>query len=327
MPFRRLSSLTLFGAALGAAGACDPGMSIPDGPASLSIYLTDAPGDVAAVWVDVAEIYFQGGPGGRMTLLDEPTGLILLTDLVDRARALTTDLQVDPGTYSQLRLVLAGAVLESTDGDVYTFGGAEHPDGLAATGDLQCPGCTSSGLKVKLAGDEVAVSDGDNVITLDFDVSQSFGHAAGKSGKWIMKPVIHAVRTEGGDDSPSPDASASILGSVVLGQGEVAIPECPAGRARTLQDFMPTAAATTLVDGDGAAIVRSGAVAEDGTFKIRNVDADTYALSFANLELDAFTLVWQASVEPTEVAVADQDVAGVLYTVTGATCEPRVTGG
>ena len=43
--------------------ACDSGTTDgPDQGTRLNVYLTDAPGDVAAIWVDVAEIYFQGGP-------------------------------------------------------------------------------------------------------------------------------------------------------------------------------------------------------------------------------------------------------------------------
>ncbi|MEZ4424287.1 MAG: DUF4382 domain-containing protein [Gemmatimonadota bacterium] len=313
-----------------AFAACDSDgtSTLDDGPTRLSVYLTDAPGDVAAVWVDVAEIYFQGGPGGRTSVLEEPTGLIELTALADETRLLVGDLQLDPGIYRQLRLVLRAAVLEATDGQVYAFGGAEHPDGLPVTGDLQCPSCSGSGLKIKLAGDAVELTEGGNAVVLDFDVSQSFGHAAGRSGKWIMSPVIHAVRTPDSDDPEAPDAGGSIVGTVVLAQDEagspVQIPQCPEGTDRSLADFVPAAVALTLADGDGSPIVRTGVVGEGSAFRIAPLDPDTYTLGVQNLELDAFTLEWTATVEPGEVSVGEGErVEGVVYTVTGAGCVAR----
>ncbi|MFO8175236.1 MAG: DUF4382 domain-containing protein [Longimicrobiales bacterium] len=64
--------------------ACESGddpMDLQDGEARLSVYLTDAPGDVEAVWVDIEEITLQG-EDGPVVLLNESTGLIELTDLV-----------------------------------------------------------------------------------------------------------------------------------------------------------------------------------------------------------------------------------------------------
>lgn len=290
------------------------------GPAVLSVHLTDAPGDVAAVWVDVAKMYFQGTPEGRTTIQSEPSGLVELTSLVGTTRELVSGLELPAGRYKELRMVLSAGVLETTAGDVYSFGGAEHPDGMATTGELRCPSCSTSGLKAKLGGDEVTLESGAQVLLLDFDVSQSFGRAAGGSNAWVMHPVINGTVQVGA----APDVGASVSGLVSLGTdsegGQVVIPACPADQPRTIAEFIPTATATTLFDGGGAAIMKSGVTAEDGTFAISAMDTDTWALGYhSEVVYGEMKLVFEAAAEPMEVAV-DGNVSGVFYTITSANC-------
>ena len=315
-----------------ATSACDSGSTVAaDEDSRLSVYLKDAPGDVAAVWVDIEQIYFQGGPGGRLTVSEAPTGLIELLALRDHAQQIVDGLAIEPGLYSQLRFVLASAVLETTDGRVFAFGGAEHPGGLPVTGELKCPSCSNSGIKVKLAGDAVELEEGANGLMLDFDVGQSLGRELGNSGKWRMSPVIHATRIKT-DDPDDPDAGSTIAGSVALAQleqgGTVVIPACPDGEARTVQDFVPLATAATLLDGEGLPIVRSGNVDEEGRFEIEFVEPDAYQMGFqAEVAFSDFKLVFGASAEPAEVVIAAGESAdGVAYTVLSATCEAN-TGG
>lgn len=312
------------------AETTDPSQQQPE--TMLSVYLTDAPGDVEAVWVDISEIYFQGGPGGRFTILSEPTGLVELTSLQDRAVELVGDLEVEPGNYAQLRFILASAVLEATDGSVYVFGDAEHPT-LPTTGELKCPGCSNSGLKVNLNGDAVAMDEGVNALVLDFDVAQSFGRPAGQSGKWIMKPVIHGVKATDGEDPEMPGAGATIAGTVRLGTdaegAPITLPQCPEGTDRGLDDFVPTAVAINLVDDLGEVIVRTGEVNDEGLFSIDFLEADEYTLSWVPfVELGELRLAFEASVTPDGVDVADGlDVDGVEYVITAARCEANTTGG
>ena len=288
------------------------------GDATLSVYLTDAPGDVEAVWVEITEVTLRGG-GEEVVLLDESTGLIEVTTLVSTAQEIVDDADIPAGTYGMLNLRLGGVVLETVDGDVYVMGGAEHPEGLEATGDLHCPGCSQSGLKVQLHG--VEVDGGDNALVLDFDVSQSFGRLRGQSGRWVMHPVIHTAFAEDGEDDEDLDGDTrSIQGTVALADG-VTLPECPAGTARSLEDFVPQATAATLIDDAGAAVVRSGEVDGDGEFEIDFVSPDDYALGFdPTVELEGFDLTFEATVDPASVTVGDDDVDGVVYTVTGASC-------
>jgi len=288
---------------------------LQDGEASLSVFLTDAPGNVEAVWVEIGEITLQGDEG-VVVLLDEPTELIQLTELVGELQLLVDGAEVPPGTYGQLRLRIEDAILETTEGDVYALGSAEHPDGLPATGTLKCPSCDKSGLKVVLHGLEV--TEGESALVLDFDVSQSFGHQAGKSGKWIMRPVIHATHLQDDDEGLS-EAGVSLEGQVVL-DTDVTIPECPAGTPRDLTVFVPSASAQTLTDGEGVPVIRTGTVEDDGEFKINFLEPDTYTLGHEAIVFGDWALEFTTTVVPAEVPVADEDVEGILYTITGASC-------
>lgn len=311
-------------------GACDQGVDpeISDNRGKVTVYLKDAPGDVDSVWVQVDRIVLKGGDGD-VVLLDEPTSLLNLIALRDSAVALAEGVEVDQGDYEQLRIIIGGAVLQTRAGAVYTQGGAEHPGGMAATGELVCPSCSQSGLKVKLSGD-LEIAEEENAILLDFDVSQSFGHQAGNSGKWIMRPVIHAVKADV-DDIEDDEVGGRIAGIVAMGMGAdsvpVEIPVCD-GQQRTLLDFLPLATATTLVDDEDNALVFAGAVEmeedEPTVFEIRTTAFDTYTLGYRDsTEYTSEKLVWTATVDPVQVTLseAEDEVGDVAFTITGVTCE------
>lgn len=294
--------------------------------ANVSVYLKDAPGDVDSVWVQIDDIVLMGD-SGTVSVLDAPTGLINVTSLQDSTSLLIDGHEVPVGHYSEVRFVLGGAVLQAGE-DVYTFGGAEHPGGLAATGTLQCPSCAQSGIKVKLS-DGMDFEEGENALLLDFDVSQSFGHQAGKSGKWVMHPVIHGAEAEVGE-AENDDVGGKIEGTVSLGNdvngNPLTIPMC-GGSARTLASFVPTATAMTLTDADGAALMFAGHTEhedEGSTFEIETIDFDTFTLGFeAHTDFDTERLVWTAAVDPATVTLdaTNAKAEGVSYTVTGVTCE------
>ncbi len=313
--------------------ACEgDGLTDPqNGKANLSVYLTDAAGDVEAVWVEILDVTAQGGEGGPVDLLDEPTELILLTDLVNSVHLLAENAGIDPTTFSQLRLVVGDAILQSTEGKVYVKGDPTLPPELgevdeADLGELQCPSCSQSGIKVKIPNDQVVVEEGEAALVLDFDVALSFGHQAGNSGKWVMHPVILAtlVVDENGDGELLDDLGStnSISGNVALADG-VTLPECPAGTPRSILDFVPTATLDGVLDGEGQPIVRSGSVAEGGTFQIGFLSTGSYSMGFVQaVTLGTDQLTFTATVDPTQVTVADQDVSGVAYVIQGAACAP-----
>ena len=321
MSFRSLNTL-LYACLVLAAGCDDTPLDLAN-ETRVSLLLTDAPGDVAAVWVEITEITLHGGAEdgpGDVVLLDESTGLVEITSLVSTAQDLVTDAAVDPGVYSQLRMVVGQAVLETETGAVFTSGGGLHPDGLESTGELKCPSCSNSGIKVKLPGGSVETEEGDNTFVLDFDVSQTFGHEAGNSGKWIMRPVIHASKMEGSESGI--DGTVTVA-TDAAGEPTVTIPECPTGTVRGLADFLPLATAATLLDSDGNPVTRTGSTEDDGTFHVGFLEPDDYDMGYASeIEFTDFKLLFSADVDPASVSVVEAEtVSGVAYTITGATCE------
>lgn len=191
---RRLGALML-----GLLGAVGCGDSSGPGTARLSLVLKDAPGDIKAAVVTISEINLQGS-GGTITLRDVPITTNLLTLSADAA-LLVQGFVIPAGTYTQLRFVISGAYLEVDNGDgtssFYasspTYAGL--PPNTTLAGTLQMPSFGQSGLKVILPGNALIIGDGgDELMVLDFDVSESFGHQAGNSGQWVMHPVIKATR-------------------------------------------------------------------------------------------------------------------------------------
>lgn len=184
------------------AVACDSGpMGLRTG--KLNLLLTDAPGDVAAAVVTIERIYLQSdstGENGRIVLLDSAITVDLLT-LQDSLMPVFDSLDIPEGQYRQLRLVISGGYVsvvgtDTTTRTIYasspTYAGL--PVDAVVGGELQMPSFAQSGLKVKLPGDAFQIVDG-GLLTLvvDFDVAQSFGQAAGNSGRWVMSPVITAT--------------------------------------------------------------------------------------------------------------------------------------
>jgi hypothetical protein len=166
------------------------------GPGKISILLTDAPGDVKSAVVTISQIYLQGS--GRVVLRDDPVTIDLL-ELADSTAMLVDEATVPAGTYSQLRFVVTDAYIEVENADGTTSiyasspGYAALPLGSRVVGELQMPSLAQSGLKVNLPGGEIRISGDQRILLVDFDVAQSFGHAAGGSGRWVMHPVVHAT--------------------------------------------------------------------------------------------------------------------------------------
>lgn len=313
-------------------GACGESASTVSEPttdgetqSTLSVFLTDAPGDVSRVWVRVDDVVLVGDDE-QISLLDESTDLIELTSLEDRATTLVNEEPVDPGAFEQLRFILGGGVLETTDAEgnidgVFTFD-ADHPEGEEATGQLLCPSCEETGIKVRLTED-VVIEDGENGVLLDFDVSQSLGRQAGRSGMWVMRPVINGAPADPDEARQDGRPGIDIVGAVELADG-VTIPECPAGEERSLEDFIPLATAQNLTDEDGNAVQLSGETDEDGSYEIKVLEPDDYDLSFVESStVDGAELVFGATIDPAVVTVEDGDdeVAGGTYTVESASCE------
>jgi hypothetical protein len=300
-----------------AVGCSDPSGSET---AQVSLALTDNPGDVDSVWVEIGEIYLQGGGAqGRVTLLSEADaeglGMIELTQLAGTTLDLVSDVTIDAGNYGQLRFVVESAVLETEDGDVFTFN-ATHPHGLPATGSLTCPSCSTTGIKVLLPGDVANLDGGSHLIVLDFDVSQSFGHPTGQTTGWVMHPVIRGAELAfSGGVHGTVDVARDVNNNPL-----VTIPNCPAGTARDITSFIPEAVAQTLTDDLGDPLRATSTVASDSTFSFAYLHPDQYVLGFiANVDFGGDTLTFAATA-PGLVNVTSGADLDVTYTITSAVC-------
>ncbi|HKJ92065.1 MAG TPA: DUF4382 domain-containing protein [Longimicrobiales bacterium] len=181
--------------------ACSDTTSVPAN-GSVSIRLKDAPGDFQAAVVTISDIYLQGSAtdstGGRVELMQDTVTTDLLT-LADSTADLVQGVTVPSGTYGQLRFVVDGGYVVVDNGDgtnsVYATPGYPVPDSLQVTGTLKCPSCAQSGLKVNLPGG-LTVNGDQNILLVDFDVSESFGHEGGMSGMWVMHPSLKATQVD-----------------------------------------------------------------------------------------------------------------------------------
>jgi hypothetical protein len=239
------------------------------GEQKVTLKLTDAPGEgVEKAVVTISRITLKGHAGasdddgeglrgnganadgkGEIVLLDTPVTTDLLT-LANDAVDLVKDARVPTGTYKELRFVITGAYLQVNEGGVSRIY-ASSPDyaglpaGAQVDGSLQMPSLGSSGLKVKFANDaDVSItSEGDQqVILVDFDVSQSFGHAAA-SEKWVMHPVVK--------------------GADLAFSGNVKVTLTPAQGVRTTA---PEALSAVLVNEDGSRESLAFTLGTDGVY-------------------------------------------------------------
>ncbi|MDQ8147739.1 MAG: DUF4382 domain-containing protein [Gemmatimonadota bacterium] len=210
MPVLSVRFLAALGAviALVSVAACDDDGDTPLAPqrGALTLLLTDAPGDIRKAVVTIEKIYLQpdsnyDATADRVILMDDPITVDLLT-LADTTQAIVDSLSIPAANYAQLRFVISGAYIAVEGADtasrlIYatstTYAGL--PSGTTPDGQLITPSWGSSGLKVQLPGNALTiVDDSTTTLLIDFDVSQSFGKAAGQSGNWIMSPIIQAMR-------------------------------------------------------------------------------------------------------------------------------------
>ena len=148
------------------------------GNAHLRIYLTDAPADYKAVYVDIQEIRVNAtddAENGWVTLDNINDGVYNLLDLANGTDTLLADNELPSGMIKQIRLVL-GDQNSVVDGD----------DSVA----MDTPSAQQSGLKLQVnASLEPGITYD---VLLDFDAAKSVVKA-GNSGKYNLKPVIRTV--------------------------------------------------------------------------------------------------------------------------------------
>ena len=159
------------------AGAVGCGSSAPGGTGTMNVHLVDGPADYAAVNLDIREVNIRVD-GGWITL-GTPNRVVNLLDLTGGvAETLVDGAALPAGSYGQMRLVLG------PDNSVVLNDGTEFA--------LKVPSGQQSGVKFPVHVDVAPNTTAD--VFIDFDAHRSiFVHAAGKSGKYMMRPVVRAV--------------------------------------------------------------------------------------------------------------------------------------
>lgn len=195
-----------FAVAIGLLVGCDSSgsMDSDDGSATLQMNLTDAPGDVtkANVIIESASIVpLEDSSDGDSTdtgvsVLTDESFEVDLTEFQDGVDTLMAELDIEAGTYSQVRLITANpdqfdVAYEKTNGDT-------------AQANLFVPSGSQTGIKVNFDSPLTVDSSVDTVdVTLDFDVKDSFVPKGpeGETSDYNFKPTVQAMVETSGDDN------------------------------------------------------------------------------------------------------------------------------
>jgi hypothetical protein len=264
----------------------------PEGDGSMSILLTDDPGDVSQAVVKIDRIEIVGGSGGPTVMTDGPW-IGDLTDLENDFATLVDGFVLPQGTYAQLRVVISEACIGvdtgGADDDVYTSAGASEVECEGApAGVLQMPSLPQTGIKVILQG-PIELGSEQKIVLVDFDVSESFGRRAGGSSQWVMDPTIHGIDIT---------FSGTVNLTVELASG-VTLPDPP-----TFEDF------TASLDGEDLPLE------SDGTASFLYVFPDDYQV---DLTPPAGWIITTTETLPIDVTVASGEVEDVTITVESLT--------
>ncbi len=146
------------------------------GTARLQVLLTDDPADYEEVNVEIIDVQInpEDDDEGWVSLENVNTGIFDLLELTGGLEAVLADVELPAGRLNQIRLILGDENTVVIDGD---------------SKNLDTPSAQQSGLKIQLNTELNAGAT--YAVLLDFDAAQSVVQA-GQSGKFLLKPVIHA---------------------------------------------------------------------------------------------------------------------------------------
>lgn len=156
------------------------------GSSKLKLYLTDSPADFQAVWIDIQKVMVKvnSDSADENGWIEAPLvrpGKYNLLDFRNGKDTILAAVDIPAGTVSQIRLVLG------KDNSLVL-----NDNAVVA---LKTPSAQQSGLKLNVHSE---LKPGiPYALVLDFDAARSIVEA-GKSGKYILKPVIRTFAKEAG---------------------------------------------------------------------------------------------------------------------------------
>lgn len=185
---QKITGISIFAiAALLFFTSCQKSADIPSkGSSKLTFYLTDAPGDYKAVWVDIQQVMVKvnSDSANENGWIEAPLvrpGKYNLLDFRNGKDTILAAADIPAGTVSQIRLILGedNSLVLSDSTSV----------------DLKTPSAQQSGLKLNVHAE---LKQGiPYALVLDFDAARSVVEA-GKSGNYLLKPVIRTFAKEAG---------------------------------------------------------------------------------------------------------------------------------
>ena len=153
--------------------SCDKENNNNSDKAQLSVLMTDAPAVYDAVLIDLQRVEITGDGGGDV-VLNTNSDIYNLLDLTNGVNTLIATGDMEPGTISQIRLILG-------PNNSVVVDGVSH--------SLSTPSAQQSGLKLQVHQTfEPGVS---YAIMLDFDANQSIVEKG--NGEYQLKPVIRTI--------------------------------------------------------------------------------------------------------------------------------------
>ncbi|MGB0838041.1 MAG: DUF4382 domain-containing protein [Flavobacteriaceae bacterium] len=157
-------------------------------PATLTVNLTDAPGDYQQVNIDVQDVLISSSDDTWESLSNVNVGVYNLLDFTNGVDTLLTSSTLEAKNISQIRLLLGSNNTVMIDSVLY---------------DLDTPSAEQSGLKLNVNADLEAGIE--YAIWLDFDAGKSIVETG--NGSYKLKPVIRTYTQA---------LTGSIQGSVCL---------------------------------------------------------------------------------------------------------------
>lgn len=207
----------------------------------LKIYLTDAPAEYDAVYIDVQSVEIHSDADGWRTLNVINPGIYDLLKFNSGIDTLIIDEDIAPQTISQIRLILG-------DNNSVVVDGVIH--------DLETPSAETSGLKLNVHYTfEAGIA---YELWMDFDAEQSIVEKG--NGDYSLKPVIHVyTQAETGAISGTInpfDAAFYVMattptdtiGTLIADDGSFLISGVPAGNYDVI--FSPVAGFTEITVSD-----------------------------------------------------------------------------
>jgi hypothetical protein len=213
---------------------CGCGGSGSGSSGSLSLGLTDATtSEYQGVYVTIEEVRVHLGGNesedSNWKVVASPRKTYNLLELVNGVREELGISKLDPGHYTQMRLIIG----ETPDDGINIFS-ESHPyanyiiDDTDSYHELKIPSGPQTGEKI-VHGFDINQNETTELI-LDFDASRSIVKA-GSSGKWLLKPTVKVLNTEDyaiiegsiTDDDAEPQALEGVLVSAQIASSDVVV--------------------------------------------------------------------------------------------------------